>query len=134
MLAAERPRELVLPILVRLEDLAHHASKTESLDETIDKLLASNGETEELRSFVREQLKLGRTALLFDAWDEVGEARQSALHQQVSAWARKYAGPMILTSRPAKFGRSPLGEAPVVEMMAFEHNEIEMFSETWARV
>ena len=133
-LESERPRELTIPVLIRLQDLADKVYEKATLRETLDLSLKAREDlyTEELRAYIQEQLQQGRVALLLDAWDEVSdEDRRRVLITQIEVCSRIYTGPMVLTSRPARFNRSPLDKAPVVELLAFERGEIQAFANIW---
>jgi hypothetical protein len=68
-----RPRELTVPVLVKLQDLAWHVHKSQTLIQTLDCAFESSGIHEMVRCYFGDQLRSGTLALLLDAWDEVDE-------------------------------------------------------------
>jgi HEAT repeat protein len=133
LLASEPPCNLTIPLTIKLQDLAHHVYKTQTFPQTLDLALESDGRSPVIRNYVARQLEGGRVAVLLDAWDEVEQERRPALRRQIEVWLRGYKGPMVLTSRPARFGASTFGDLPTLQLLAFEHSEITRFVHAWFR-
>ena len=128
-LGNEPPDTLTIPVWMKLQDLAYHVSKTQTLPQTLDLALESDGLSAEFRAYVARQLPRGRVALLLDAWDEVAPERRAVLRQQMEVWLRAYTGPVVLTSRPS----APDGfrDVTALELLAFERGEIDRYVAAW---
>ena len=122
---------LTIPLIVKLQDLAQHVAKTQTLAQTIDLALEAQGFRAELRAYVNRQLANDRVALLLDAWDEVHPEYRNTLRGQIENWMRGYKGPALITSRFAGFRRFAFGDAPVMELLALERSEIIDFARVW---
>lgn len=128
-LSNELPDNLTIPVWMKLQDLAHHVSKTQALPQTLDLALESDGLSAEFRAYIAMQLPRGRVALLLDAWDEVAQERRALLRLQMEVWLRAYAGPVVLTSRPS--AADGFRDVAVLELLAFERDEIVRYVAAW---
>jgi hypothetical protein len=127
--AAELSPDLMLPIRLRLPDLAH--SKQSSLVLRIDEQLAPQMSVT-LRAYARQCVDLGRATLLLDSWDEIPGPRES-LRNDIASFAMMSQCRILLTSRGAGYDpyHSPLPHKPELQIVAFARPQVEAFVKAW---
>ncbi len=123
-----------VPILLFLRD--HADAVTAKEPPTLAQLLFEAETREGLKppaQWFERKLEAGKTLVLLDGLDEVGDARK---RKQVAVWVAKqiqrYGGSrFIVTSRPRGYQTNPLPEATVLEVQPFNLQQVERFVESW---
>jgi predicted NACHT family NTPase len=135
-----RLEELILPIFLRLSDLARCAGGIE------EGLAAVVGEhfTVQFRDWVKEKVETEHCVILLDAWDEVPveptkeghvveePGYRQYLGRRLESFARRFPRPRVLmTSRLVGYTDSPIPGAIELEMLAWETGQQKAFVEVW---
>lgn len=124
--------QLILPILVRSDQLHSHANS--SIEEAcVDVLEVAQSQSSAFATWLIEHLKTAENVFLFDALDEIpGNGASLPFGQKFSRWTdNSGSGRAILTSRIAGYMKPQGLEATEVELQPFTHNEVHAYVDAW---
>ena len=128
--------ELLIPIYIRLADLAESAPSTDVAEVLTDLAMLpchskQSAGYKELRSFIVQQIHAGHTVVLLDAQDEVSNTAFKRLSRQLAGIAALNPQRLYLTSRRAGYRGADFEvagqSAPELEIVAFSMEDIRRF-------
>ncbi|MEB3281305.1 MAG: HEAT repeat domain-containing protein [Lyngbya sp.] len=126
--------EVVLPLFLRLSELASEQNKSEFIPEAIadviKQIYLDKTEFEKIQPLIVEKIKKGQCFLLLDAWDEVQQDYRTNLKNKLDN-LKKIDFPIIATSRIVGYTGSPIGGAKEVEIVPFDQQQTENYIKTW---
>jgi HEAT repeat protein len=121
--------DIILPILVRLPDLAKRKGTLE------DRIVATIARepSSRLHGYIHKQLNSNRGVVLLDAWDEVSNDKKGRLKERIHKFAREHPVRILLASRIVGYELTepPLPESRELELLVWEWHQIESFVYKW---
>ena len=122
--------DVVFPLFFKLFEL--EKEKEEIFDAILSLVKRNYPKTSlKIMDVLKKKLETGRCLLLLDSLDGVPIERRNNLSERLSRFARNYHCSIICTSRIVGYIGTFLYDAKEVEIVPFDHKQIEQFVTTW---